>query len=94
MKKKKWKYYYEDGSVLNHLTRKVKLHRENGPAIESPGHDITHWEFIYNGMLHNISGPSYCDCNGALFYYINGKYVGTNLSNKEFQQKIKEMVFK
>lgn len=91
---KNWKYYYEDGSVLDYLSRHSQLHRENGPAIESPGHHQTHWEFLYHEMLHNINGPAYCESNGELFYYINGRFIGKNLSNKEFQQKIKELVFK
>jgi len=92
---KNWKYYCKDGSVLKsppYLS--TILHRENAPAIESPGHSATHWEFVYNGFLHNLKGPAVCFADGSLKYYIDGYYIGTNLSNKEFQQKIKEMVFK
>lgn len=46
-----------------------------------------------DGPFHNISGPAIITASGELEYWINGKWLGTNLSNKEFQQKIKEEIF-
>lgn len=49
---------------------------------------------IENGKLHNLTGPAHIECNGNLRYAIYGEFVGENLSNEEFKQKIKEFVFK
>jgi len=91
MKSIEKKYYWKNGSITTKLINDV-LHRENGPAVE--GHDSTHWEFVYNGQFHNINGPSICWKDGTLFYHIGGEYIGINLSNAEFKQKVKEFVFK
>ncbi len=48
---------------------------------------------IENGKPHNLNGPAYIYKDGSLGYYINGKYIGESLSNKEFKNKIKELVF-
>jgi len=48
---------------------------------------------IENGLMHNINGPASINSDGSLGYWLNGKRVGRNLSNKEFQQKIKETIF-
>jgi hypothetical protein len=47
-----------------------------------------------NGFIHNLNGPAIIWADGALSYYIDGECIGNNLSNKEFEQKIKELVFK
>ena len=48
---------------------------------------------IQNGLMHNIDGAAAIHSDGSLMYWINGKVVGKNLSNKQFEQKIKEVVF-
>lgn len=41
---------------------------------------------------HNLNGPAYCNDENSL-YYIYGDFLGTNLSNKEFE-KLKNQYFK
>lgn len=57
--------------------------------------------------LHNLNGPAYIIINdfnsipletsGRLQYYIYGRYIGTNLSNKEFERlksiELKKRIF-
>lgn len=50
-------------------------------------------EFVYDNF-HNLNGPTLICASGKLEYWINGNYIGSNLSNKEFQQKVKETIFK
>lgn len=45
------------------------------------------------GILHSLLGPSIIYSDGSLEYRINGKFIGVNLSNKEFKNKIKKMIF-
>jgi len=52
---------------------------------------ITFWK---DGMRHNPNGPAIIDYNGELSYYFNDINLGTNLSKKEFEKKLKELVFK
>lgn len=58
----------------------------------------------YNDKWHSLSGPVYIFIKdfinhraGELQYFINNKYIGTNLSNKEFERlkniELKKMVF-
>lgn len=49
---------------------------------------------VSNGLAHNMSGPAVIRKNGSIEYYVNGCHIGSSLSNKEFNQKIKEIVFK
>lgn len=52
------------------------------------------YEDIIPTPLHNLNGPAIIDTNGLLEYWIDDKCVGDNLSNKEFQQKVKAYIFK
>lgn len=45
------------------------LHREDGPAVISPGGD-KHW--FLNGLLHRVDGPAVETANGDKKWYING----------------------
>lgn len=49
---------------------------------------------IENGQIHNLNGPAYIHKSGKLEYWANGEFIGSNLSNKEFKDKVKEIVFK
>jgi hypothetical protein len=40
-----------------------------------------------------LTGPAVIWKDGKLEYHINGKFVGVNLSNEEFKQKIKLFIF-
>lgn len=67
------------------------LHNENGPAIIYD--NGTKYYFI-DGKKHRINGPAVIfnnDNNGSWFY--NNKYVGTNLTQEEFDKHLKRIVF-
>jgi len=49
--------------------------------------------FINYGIRHNVNGPAVLYNSGFKSYYIYGKLIGTNLTEEEFQSKIKEFVF-
>lgn len=44
--------------------------------------------------LSNFTGPTIICSDGTLEYWINNEFIGINLSSKDFQQKIKEAIFK
>ena len=48
----------------------------------------------HSNVLHNLNGPARVFIkSGILQYYINDTFVGENLSNQQFQSKVKEFVF-
>jgi len=61
-------------------------------TIESPDHYF--YENFTISLFNNLSGPAIITTDGTLEYWINGICVGYNLSNKEFNNKLKELVFK
>lgn len=50
--------------------------------------------YITDGVEHNVNGPAAIFKDGDKEYFYNGKFLGTNLTDKEFKQKLKELVFK
>jgi len=56
--------------------------------------NIIYSEYNKTGFIHNLNGPAIIWTDGFLSYFIDGECIGNNLSNKEFEQKIKELVFK
>ena len=47
-----------------------KLHREDGPAIESSNGDK---RWYVNGQLHRLDGPAYEDADGDKEWWANGE---------------------
>lgn len=48
----------------------------------------------YN-LFHNLNGPAQIDLQtGELHYFIFSEYIGKDLSNEEFKNKVKEYIFK
>ena len=63
----------DDGQIL------YVISRVDGPAISSPNEE----RWIYNGLLHNVSGPAVSYLSAKQSYY----YVfGLDLSKEEFEQ--------
>ena len=53
-------------------------------------------QFYYNNgrkIEHNLLGPALICKNGQCHYYIHGSRIGINLSNKEFEQEVKRVIF-
>ena len=49
----------------------------------------------YNEIIFtNLNGPAIINSDGGLEYWINGLFVGENLSNEEFAQIVKKYIFK
>jgi hypothetical protein len=48
-----------------------KLHRDNGPAVESADGKYTRW--YRHGKLHREDGPAVEDPNGHKEWFVNGK---------------------
>ena len=64
------KYYYKDGSVLEHYYDDKILHRVDGPAVEwSNGYKA--WRV--DGKLHRIDGPAVEFADGGKFWHIDDK---------------------
>lgn len=51
---------------------------------------ITLWK---DGVRHNANSPAIIDANGELYYYLYDINLGMNLSNEQFKQRLKELVF-
>jgi len=86
-----WRWVYNYSNTIMCCTKTDSL--ITGICLYSD-EDIVILSILENGIRHNINGPAQIYRNGKLSYFINGIEVGINLSNKEFKQKIKEMVFK
>ena len=69
-----------------------KLHRLDGPAIESC---YGYKEWYQNGLPHRTDGPAYEYCNGNKInkqWYYEGKFI-TDKSQEEFERLIKLKLF-
>jgi hypothetical protein len=65
------------------------LHREDGPAIEwSYGNK----EWYQYGKLHRVDGPACEYFNEYKYWYFHGKPMRCS-SQKEFEEKITELIF-
>ena len=62
-----------------------KLHRENGPAVESPNGDKAWW---INGKCHRVNGPALEYADGKKVWYINGTRLDCS-SQEEFERLMK-----
>lgn len=87
-------YYKDEIKIFYSYLKSVdidisKLHREDGPAIES---DFYPNEYYINGKLHRIDGPAIIFKDGINQWYYNGIHIKCS-SLKEFQQKIKILIF-
>ena len=85
----KWKY---DIKTAIYLMRDKLENNITGIVFAKEYNDLI--RVVNNGLTHNINGPALIRKTGILEYHINGRYIGDSLSNKEFDQKIKEMIFK
>ena len=61
-----------------------KLHREDGPALETI-HGTNLW--WVNGALHRLDGPAIDISNGHKEWYINGE----ELTEEEHAERVKEL---
>ena len=66
------KLYYSDREMK-------KLHREDGPAIESSNGDKT---WFIDGKRHREDGPAIEYANGYKAWYINGEWLSEDEFNK------------
>lgn len=89
----RWTGYYCNNTVRYYMTNIISKELITGICLYS-NEDICMMSILENGKNHNINGPAKIFKNGKLDYFINNIKIGTNLSNKEFEQKIKEQVFK
>jgi len=48
----------------------------------------------FTAIWSNINGPAVICASGQLEYWFNDKFLGLNLTKKEFNIKMKELVFK
>jgi hypothetical protein len=66
-----------------------KLHRLDGPAIESYNGDKS---WFQNGLLHRVEGPAIEQFNGYKEWWFEGKEIDCN-SQEEFERLIKLRLF-
>lgn len=95
---------YEWHSVKSSNTSNIWIAKDkNNNPITGIGIDYSNYykevkfgglAIIENGSMHSISGPATINIDGSLDYWIYGKKIGRNISKQEFEQKIKETVFK
>jgi len=71
----------DNGNIFWHKWETIKLHREDGPAIE--WNDGSKWWYL-NGKLHREDGPACEDVSGAKSWYLNDK----RLSEEEWKAKV------
>jgi len=64
--------------------QKGQLHRLDGPAMEYADGSK---QWLQNDRLHRLDGPAIESANGTKQWWINGE----NLSESEFNQKIKKL---
>lgn len=84
-KNSEWFYVDKDGNKITGIIF------ANLDAPERGNFDLV--SFVENGKIHNSNGPALIKKHGELEYIVNDKYLGTNLSKEQFQQKIKEIIF-
>lgn len=65
----KSKYYYSDGTILDHYNETKTLHREGGPAVEYTS-GTKCW--YLNGKCHREDGPAVEWANGDKEWWLNG----------------------
>ena len=78
------KYYYKDGSILDHSGYDKRLHREGGPAIEWA--DGSKFWYL-NGKAHRVDGPAVEFPNGTKYWGLNGQ----EHTEEDFNNTIKEV---
>jgi hypothetical protein len=70
---------YHNGGI-RWFDKEMKLHRENGPAVEW---DNGYKEYYKHGILHNLNGFARIFGGGTGEYYIEGKSYSKQIFDKE-----------
>ncbi|MBF0572116.1 MAG: hypothetical protein HQL12_09660, partial [Candidatus Omnitrophica bacterium] len=64
------RYYYSDGSILDHRNHEKVLHRTDGPAIEYANGN-KYW--YLQSRYHRTDGPAVELANGDKWWYLHGQ---------------------
>jgi len=78
------KFYYKDGSILDHYDKNKILHRKGAPAIEG-FNGSKYW--CINDKYHREDGPSIEWASGDKAWCLDGKWY----SEKQWKAKLKEL---